>query len=184
MMKSIEIGALSLVMAVWCGISRKRSRRSTHDVRSVTGLMSTSPGPLMPMARPSRNSTIRWYSRTILTDSPAVTSRTTSPNTPTMMPTIMRPAPRCPGRGWDLIPHHRFRLFTPHVEADPVGPEDLDPATGPDRPVHRHRRPLLTTDTHDASGDQVAHCETLGAFQGCRDGDQASSAGPSGPSTR
>ena len=54
MMKSIEIEALSLVMAVWCGISRNCSRRSTQEVLSVTGLMndesgtSESDGPTEP----------------------------------------------------------------------------------------------------------------------------------------
>ena len=64
-MKSIEIGALSFVIAVWRGISRKNSRRSTLITRSMRGTTDTTPGPLTPVIRPSRNTTIRVYSATI-----------------------------------------------------------------------------------------------------------------------
>src|SRR6266540_4620020 len=66
MMKSMLIVALSSVIAAWCGISRYRSRRSTRTTRSMIGMMITNPGPRIPIARPSRNSTRRWYSGTIL----------------------------------------------------------------------------------------------------------------------
>src|SRR3954471_7420376 len=45
MMKSIEIGALSLVIAVWWGISRYSSRRSTQTGLSMTGVRITTPRP-------------------------------------------------------------------------------------------------------------------------------------------
>src|SRR3990172_4960435 len=48
------IGALSLVMQVWLGISRKASRRSTHTGRSISGIRNTRPGPLRPIDRPKR----------------------------------------------------------------------------------------------------------------------------------
>src|ERR1039458_9993349 len=59
-----------------------------HVVRSVTGLMKMSPGPRVPSARPSLNSTIRWYSRTILTETPA-RMRRQSTTTPITIPMIM-----------------------------------------------------------------------------------------------
>jgi hypothetical protein len=65
-MKSMEIVALSSVMADWCGISRYVSRRSTRTPRSMIGIRMMSPGPFVPMARPSRNTIMRWYSGTIL----------------------------------------------------------------------------------------------------------------------
>ena len=64
--------------------------------RSVMGLMNTSPGP--PTDRPSRNKTIRWYSRTILTERPtaatsaaATTPMRTSTTTIRVPPSPLRP---------------------------------------------------------------------------------------------
>jgi hypothetical protein len=58
MMKSIEMVALSSVIAVCRGISRYCSRRSTRTGRSTIGMSTTSPGPRVPTMRPKRNSTI------------------------------------------------------------------------------------------------------------------------------
>src|SRR5713226_157874 len=60
------IDALSLVMHVCDGISKKNSRRSTHTALSMTGIRKTRPGPFFPTDRPSRKTTSRWYSRTTL----------------------------------------------------------------------------------------------------------------------
>src|SRR3990172_1932386 len=46
----MAIGALSLVIEVWCGISRSCSRRSTLRPCSMNGMSSTRPGP--PRAAP------------------------------------------------------------------------------------------------------------------------------------
>src|SRR3990170_6339076 len=70
------IGALSLVMQVWLGISRKASRRSTHTGRSMSGIRNTRPGPLRPIDRPKRKTTRRWYSRTTFTASGITMSAT------------------------------------------------------------------------------------------------------------
>src|SRR5215218_3751720 len=78
-MKSREMLALSSVIAVWLGISRYSSRRSTQTTRSTSGMMRTSPGPLEPMLRPSRNTTTRWYSRTILTAARTSSTSSTRP---------------------------------------------------------------------------------------------------------
>ena len=78
MMKSMAIEALSLVMATWWGTSRNCSRRSTRVTRSVIGLITTRPGPRAPLERPSRNTTTRWYSRTILIAAAAPASRATT----------------------------------------------------------------------------------------------------------
>src|SRR2546425_12770557 len=60
------IDALSLVMHVCDGISKKNSRRSTHTGLSTMGIRKTRPGPFLPIDRPSRKTTSRWYSRTTL----------------------------------------------------------------------------------------------------------------------
>src|SRR3972149_2208238 len=70
------IGAVSLVMQVWLGISRKASRRSTHTGRSMSGIRNTRPGPLRPIDRPKRKTTRRWYSRTTFTASGITMSAT------------------------------------------------------------------------------------------------------------
>src|SRR3989304_5378056 len=70
------IGALSLGMQVWLGISRKASRRSTHTGRSISGIRNTRPGPLRPIDRPKRKTTRRWYSRTTFTASGITMSAT------------------------------------------------------------------------------------------------------------
>ena len=64
----MSMGALSLVMQVWLGISRNSSRRSVHTGLSTMGIRNTSPGPFAPIVRPSLNTTRRWYSRTTLID--------------------------------------------------------------------------------------------------------------------
>ena len=44
----MSIGALSWVMQVWLGISRKSSRRLERTTESITGQSQTSPGPRSP----------------------------------------------------------------------------------------------------------------------------------------
>src|SRR3990172_338314 len=88
-MKSIAIGALSLVIEVWCGISRTCSRKSTFTPRSRTGMSRTSPGPLsrfFPVERPSRKTTSRSYSCTIRT-ALARKNRPSRPTPPTKQAT-------------------------------------------------------------------------------------------------
>ena len=64
--------------------------------RSVTGLMQHEPRALgCRLTRPSRNRTIRWYSRTIRTDI-APTTRTTNATTPMTIPMIILVLPLAP----------------------------------------------------------------------------------------
>src|SRR3989442_9174688 len=60
------IDALSLVMHVCDGISKKNWRRSPHPGLSTMGIRKTGPGPFLPIDRRSRKTTSRWYSRTTL----------------------------------------------------------------------------------------------------------------------
>src|SRR6266545_5555972 len=120
-MKSREMLALSSVIAVCRGISRYSSRRSTQTTRSTSGMISTSPGPLAPMLRPSRNTTTRWYSRTILT-----AARTTSTNRTRPMAIAIHSARFSMSRSFRLPGQRRPRL------------DDQLEALAPDHP---HRRP-------------------------------------------
>ena len=61
------IGALSFVMHVCWGTSRKRSRRSTFTACWTNGMSRTMPGPFAPCSRPKKNTTRRSYSRTMWT---------------------------------------------------------------------------------------------------------------------
>ena len=99
MMKSIEIAALSFVIESWRGISRKNSRRSTTVPLSTNGIKTTRPGPFVANSRPSRNTTMRWYSGMIriALNRTRITKMTASP---TMMSAMLmqgyllpRPAP-------------------------------------------------------------------------------------------
>src|SRR2546428_14040211 len=98
------IGALSLVIHVWEGISRKNSRRSTQSARSITGHRKTTPGPFFPTDRPSRNTTSRWYSRTILIAE-------LNNEIPTMTPATRYPKPN--SAGMPTPPHKRPILSLP-----------------------------------------------------------------------
>jgi len=48
------MGALSLVMHVWLGISRNSSRRSVHTGLSTMGIREHKARSLAPIVRPSR----------------------------------------------------------------------------------------------------------------------------------
>src|SRR5205823_2712838 len=63
----MEIGALSFVMHVCCGISTTNSRRSTVCATLWTGGGSsrTMPGPAVFSKLPSRKTISRWYSGTM-----------------------------------------------------------------------------------------------------------------------
>src|ERR1017187_393193 len=85
----MSVGALSLVMHVWCGTSRNRSLRSTLFTLLMKGTTKTMPGPLAPMSLPRVKRTSLSYSRTILTADamkPRMITTTSSPMTMSAMP--------------------------------------------------------------------------------------------------
>src|ERR1017187_2632980 len=182
-MKSTEIAALSFVIAVCRGISRYASRRSMRLVRSVIGLMRTSPGPRVPRARPSRNSMIRWYSRTIFTENAAV-KRAASTTAPTMMPIIMR-SPFVDRSWWlpELLGGNRSRLafriggdnlfclfcfLAPDPKVHPLGVDDCDGCARPDCAIHGRRAPGLTANADRALRSEVSQRDTFRAVRWSR----------------
>src|SRR5574341_961383 len=84
------IGALSLVIEVWRGISSTLSRRSTFEAVSTTGKIKTMPGPRVPDRRPRRKTTRRSYSLMTRTEVKSSASRIRTATIPTQIAPVPR----------------------------------------------------------------------------------------------
>src|SRR5579859_2034109 len=149
------IGALSFVMQVCCGTSRKRSRRSTLTACWMNGMRITIPGPRAPCRRPKKKTTSRSYSRTMWMVL-EIRYRTTSRPTTRMI----RPV-RFSGIARVLPPLSRGvtgvgRRLNDELEA--ITTDHLDRCAGPDLDVIAARRPSLAA----SIGDPVRRQQGLG----------------------
>src|ERR671922_2863371 len=140
MTASTRTVTLSLVMMSWGGTFMVIVWRLTFTMRSMpNGMISTNPGPFArPRTRPSRKTTPRSYSWTIL-----MADRTRISASSTMMPMTMR-----------LVISTPFLLLLDE-EQESVHPPHPDlPARG-DGPVEGPSLPEGSLDVHLAFGRQV-----------------------------
>src|SRR5689334_7341265 len=126
----------------------------------MKGMMITIPGPRRPIMRPSRNRTMRWYSRTTLIDDHKITRNSST----ITAATINTPVTASPPRG-----RRRLRLARRpalricdlvHFEGQSPAPDHLH------RRAHRDRRgivachdraPLLAPESHHPARCELAH---------------------------
>src|SRR5438552_15403239 len=99
-------------------------------------MSSTSPGPFVPIERPSLNTTSRWYSRTI-----RIAARRNNSNKTMMMMTAVN-APLLFMRSSPCLYRLGYGNWF-HLQSQTFGPHDLDSPTLLDGPGDRFHRPFL-----------------------------------------
>ena len=125
------------------------------------------------MARPSRNSTIRWYSRTMRTEIAATNSaaKATTPMTiPMIMCSLVSPSECGAEAAQQMVLGGRLGVlvvfFRPHPEADARSLDHLDPVPGLHVAVHRGGRPVLTPHPDDSGRGELGDGDPLGSRRG------------------
>src|SRR5438067_1938560 len=119
----------------------------------MTGIRTTRPGPLAPMVRPSRKTTRRWYSRTILRLSFTSMANMATSRTPMTIPTTNPTSITAPSLSARLPGRRLARLLLPAGESpdaqfQALPGHDLNGLSGADRLALRHGRPLLVVHQH------------------------------------
>ena len=96
---STRAGTLSQVITSCAGMLSVWVRSETRTIRSISGTSSTTPGPLAPISRPSRNTTARSYSRRIRTEAAAAAVTASTSRTSNDSRTAVMAPPPIPPQG-------------------------------------------------------------------------------------